>query len=77
MTVLKRILAIVALLCAAFFVGACIILTIAGTIGQQLGWVLLPMTLFLMLGLLCLLLNYLEKRAHQAKESAAEKEAQL
>lgn len=67
---IKRILAILALLCAAVFVTAIIVLTITGQLEAQRGWVYGPMTVFLMLGLTALLINWLQKKAAEAKKES-------
>lgn len=65
---IKRILAILALISAAVFVVAVIILTITGQLATQPGWIYGSMSVFLMLGLLSLLINWLQKKAAERKE---------
>lgn len=65
---IKRILAILALLSAAVFVVAVIVLTVMGQLSQQMGWVYGPMSVFLMLGLTALLINWLQKKAAEYRE---------
>ena len=65
---IKRILAILALISAAVFVVAVIILTIIGQLATQPGWVYGSMSVFLMLGLLSLLINWLQKKAAEHKQ---------
>ncbi|MBP3453853.1 MAG: hypothetical protein J6M20_09060 [Clostridia bacterium] len=65
---IKRILAILALISAAVFVVAVIILTITGQLAAQPGWIYGSMSVFLMLGLLSLLINWLQKKAAERKE---------
>lgn len=65
---IKRILAILALISAAVFVAAVIILTITGQLATQPGWIYGSMSVFLMLGLLSLLINWLQKKAAERKE---------
>ncbi len=64
----KRILAILALISAAVFVGAVIILTITGQMQAQSGWVYGSMSVFLALGLTALLINWLQKKAAERKQ---------
>lgn len=64
----KRILAILALISAAVFVGAVIILTITGQMQAQSGWVYGSMSVFLALGLTSLLINWLQKKAAERKQ---------
>ena len=64
----KRILAILALISAAIFVGAVIILTITGQMQAQSGWVYGSMSVFLALGLTALLINWLQKKAAERKQ---------
>ena len=65
---IKRILAILALISAAVFVVAVIILTITGQLAAQPGWIYGSMSVFLMLGLLSLLINWLQKKAAERKQ---------
>ncbi|MBQ7844552.1 MAG: hypothetical protein IJ350_02590 [Clostridia bacterium] len=65
---IKRILAILALISAAVFVVAVIILTITGQLAAQPGWIYGSMSVFLMLGLLSLLINWLQKKAAEHKQ---------
>lgn len=67
---IKRILAILALISAAVFVGAVIILTITGQLAAQRGWVYGSLSVFLMLGLLSLLINWLQKKAAEHKQES-------
>ena len=67
---IKRILAILALISAVIFVGAVIVLTILGQLEAQCGWVYGPMSVFLMLGLTSLLINWLQKKAAERKEES-------
>ena len=67
---IKRILAIAALLCAAVFILAVIILTVTGQLAAQRIWVYGPLTVFLMLGLTALLINWLQKKAAEQKEES-------
>ncbi len=67
---IKRILAILALLSALVFVAAVIILTITGQLAAQSGWVYGSMSVFLMLGLLSLLINWLQKKAAERKQES-------
>lgn len=64
----KRILAILALISAAVFVGAVIILTVTGQMQAQSGWVYGSMSVFLALGLTALLINWLQKKAAERKQ---------
>ena len=65
---IKRILAILALSSAAVFVVAVIILTITGQLAAQPGWIYGPMSVFLMLGLTSLLINWLQKKAAERQQ---------
>ena len=65
---IKRILAILALISAAVFVVAVITLTITGQLAAQPGWIYGSMSVFLMLGLLSLLINWLQKKAAERKQ---------
>ena len=65
---IKRILAVLALISAAVFVVAVIILTITGQLAAQPGWIYGSMSVFLMLGLLSLLINWLQKKAAEHKQ---------
>ena len=67
---INRILAILALISAVIFVGAVIVLTILGQLEAQRGWVYGPMSVFLMLGLTSLLINWLQKKAAERKEES-------
>lgn len=67
---IKRILAILALLCAAVFVVAVIVLTITGQLYAQSGWIYGPMSCFLALGLTALLINWLQKKAAERKQES-------
>ena len=67
---IKRILAIAALLCAAVFIVAVIVLAITGQLFTQSGWVYGPMTVFLMLGLTALFINWLQKKAAERKQES-------
>lgn len=64
----KRILALLALACAAVFILSVLVLTIAGQLVEQSGWVYGSMSVFLALGLTALLINWLQKRAEKQKE---------
>lgn len=65
---IKRILAVLALLSAAVFVAAVVVLLIAGTLQEQMVWVYAPMACFLMLGLTSLLINWLQKKIAEARQ---------
>ena len=67
---IKRILAVLALISAAVFVCAVIILTVTGQLAAQSGWVYGSMSVFLMLGLTSLLINWLQKKAAERKEES-------
>lgn len=64
---IKRILAVLALLSAAVFVAAVVVLLITGTLQEQMVWVYAPMACFLMLGLTSLLINWLQKKIAEAR----------
>ncbi len=65
---LKRILALLALACAAVFILSVLVLTITGQLAEKSGWVYGSMSVFLALGLTALLINWLQKRAEKQKE---------
>lgn len=65
---IKRILAVLALLSAAVFVAAVVVLLVAGTLQEQMVWVYAPMACFLMLGLTSLLINWLQKKIAEARQ---------
>ena len=65
---IKRNLAVLALLSAAVFVAAVVVLLIAGTLQEQMVWVYAPMACFLMLGLTSLLINWLQKKIAEARQ---------
>ena len=65
---IKRILAVLALLSAAVFVAAVVVLLIAGALQEQMVWVYAPMACFLMLGLTSLLINWLQKKIAEARQ---------
>lgn len=65
---IKRILAVLALLSAAVFVAAVVVLLIAGTLQEQMVWVYAPMACFLMLGLTSLLINWLQKKIAEVRQ---------
>lgn len=71
---IKRILAILALVCAAVFTIAVMVLMIMGQLSQHPGWIYGPMTCFLALGLTALLINWLQKKAaeHKAQQEKQE-----
>lgn len=58
----KRVLAILALISAAVFVLSVVVLTIAGQLVEQSGWVFGSLSVFLALGLTVLLINWLQKQ---------------
>lgn len=64
----KRILAVLALACAAVFIVSVVVLTVMGQLVEKSGWVLGSMSVFLALGLTALLINWLQKRAAQQKQ---------
>lgn len=68
----KRILAILALISAAVFIGAVIILTVTGQMQAQSGWVYGSMSVFLALGLTSLLINWLQKKAAERKQEGGQ-----
>lgn len=67
----KRVLALLALACAAVFILSVVILTATGQLVEQSGWVFGSMSVFLALGLTALLINWLQKRAQQRKQDEA------
>lgn len=64
----KRILAVLALACAAVFIVSVVVLTVMGQLVEKSGWVFGSMSVFLALGLTALLINWLQKRATQQKQ---------
>lgn len=64
----KRVLAVLALACAAVFIVSVVVLTITGQLVEKSGWVYGSMSVFLALGLTTLLINWLQKRAAQQKQ---------
>lgn len=65
---IKRILAILALISFAVFIAAVIVLAITGQLFTQSGWIYGPMTVFLMLGLTSLFINWLQKKIAERKQ---------
>jgi len=70
---IKRVLAIAALLCAAVFIVAVIVLAITGQLFTQSGWIYGPMTVFLMLGLTALFINWLQKKSAEREQQEQDK----
>lgn len=64
----KRVLAVLALACAAVFIVSVVVLTVMGQLVEKSGWVFGSMSVFLALGLTALLINWLQKRAVQQKQ---------
>lgn len=64
----KRVLAVLALACAAVFIVSVVVLTIMGQLVEKSGLVFGSMTVFLALGLIALLINWLQKRAAAQQE---------
>lgn len=64
----KRVLAVLALACAAVFIVSVVVLTVMGQLAEQSGWVFGSMSVFLALGLIALLINWLQKRAAAQQE---------
>lgn len=64
----KRVLAVLALACAAVFIVSVVVLTIMGQLVEKSGWVFGSMSVFLALGLIALLINWLQKRAAAQQE---------
>lgn len=64
----KRVLAVLALACAALFIVSVVVLTIMGQLVEKSGWVFGSMSVFLALGLIALLINWLQKRAAAQQE---------
>ena len=71
---IKRILAIAALLCAAVFIVAILVLMVMGQLSQHPGWIYGPMSCFLALGLTTLLINWLQKKAAEQKAQQEKQE---
>lgn len=63
----KRILAVISLLCMAAFVVCCVVLLAMGQLQQQMGWIYGTMAAFLLFGLPALLIDWLQKRAARQK----------
>lgn len=72
MDMFKRILAILALLSMLVFVVAVLVLLATGSLAANPGWIYGPMTCFLMFGLTSLLINWLMKRAAEARRKQEE-----
>ena len=64
---IKRVLAILALLCAAVFTIAVVVLMVMGQLSEHPIWIYGPMSCFLALGLTALLINWLQKKAAEHK----------
>ena len=63
----KRVLAILALVCMVAFVMCCMVLLGAGKLQEQMVWVYGTMTAFLLFGLPAILIDWLQKRAAQKR----------
>ena len=70
---IKRILAVLALISAAVFIVAVVVLAITGQLFTHSGWIYGPMTVFLMLGLTALFINWLQKKIAERKQQEQEK----
>ena len=70
---IKRVLAILALISFAVFIVAVIILAITGQLFTKSGWIYGPMTVFLMLGLTSLFINWLQKKIAERNQQEQEK----
>lgn len=66
----KRVLALLALACAAVFILSVVVLTITGKLAEQSGWIFGSMSVFLALGLTTLLINWLQKQAAAHREQS-------
>ena len=64
----KKILAIAGLAAAAVFVVSILVLMVSGYNVTIASWVYGSLAVFLVLGLTALLINYLQKRAEEAKQ---------
>lgn len=64
----KRVLALLALACAAVFILSVVVLTITGQLVEQSGWIFGSMSVFLALGLTTLLIDWLQKRSAAQQE---------
>ena len=74
MNTLKRVLAILALIAAAVFLVMMVYLLIVGQIQERFSLVLIPMCVFLGLGVLTLAINWLQNLKKQAQEEKASSE---
>ena len=68
MNTLKRILAILALIAAAVFLVMMVYLLIVGQIRERFNLVLIPMCVFLGLGVITLAIHWLQNLKKQARE---------
>lgn len=71
MNTLKRALAFAALGCFGFSVIALMVIWVTGQLQAQIAWSLVPLTAFLMFGLMSLGINWLQKLK---KEAAAHRD---
>lgn len=58
---LKKVLAVLALLCMAAFILSILVLIVTGQMQEKMSLVMIPLSLFLMFGLLALAINWLMK----------------
>jgi len=72
MKLLKRILAILALISAAVFIGMTIVLLVMGKMANNLNLILWPLSIFLALGLICLAINWVENQIREARKEQQE-----
>lgn len=75
---IKRVLAVAALIAAAVFIGMNVYLLVTGQIVGKGNLILFPLSVFLMLGLLTLGINWLQnlKRKAEQEKQETEKSAQ-
>ena len=73
MKLLKRILAILALISAAVFVVMTIVLLVMGKMTTSLNLIIWPLTIFLGLGLLCLAINWVQNLIREAREERSQR----
>lgn len=71
MNTLKRVLAIAALALVAVTILAFLVVLIQGQLMEKLSWVLVPASGFLMVGLIALAINWLQKIKTEAAEDRA------
>lgn len=72
MNTVKRILAILALICGAAALIAFVVVLAMGQLMEKFAWVMVPVSAFFMLGLITIAINYLQKLKAEADKKRAE-----